>query len=187
MHGLELLGAGLGTLGIWLGTRRRLASYPLNLAASLVYGFIFIQVKLYSDALLQLAFIAFILYGWAHWARHLDTTHRVIISRLPLKQAALHLALGAAGAVLLGALMHHGTDAALPWLDATLAAGSLVATFWSARRHIANWWLWITLDLAYIGLYIYKGLWITAGFYALLVGLAAYGLSTWIRASSKAP
>jgi nicotinamide mononucleotide transporter len=89
---------------------------------------------------------------------------------------------GAAGAVLLGWLMVR-VGAALPHLDAALTSFSLVASWWQARKHLANWILWIAVDLVYIGEYIYKGLLLTALLYALLVLLAALGLRDWSRAA----
>jgi nicotinamide mononucleotide transporter len=83
--------------------------------------------------------------------------------------------------VLLGAFMHRWTDAALPWLDAALTAFSLVAQWWQARRHVAAWWLWIAVDVIYVGEYVYKHLLITAVLYAGFVALAAIGLRDWRR------
>jgi nicotinamide mononucleotide transporter len=74
--------------------------------------------------------------------------------------------------------------AALPRLDAALTSYSLVATWWQTRKHTANWWLWIAVDLVYIGEYLYKGLRPTAALYALLVALAVLGLRNWRRGSS---
>jgi nicotinamide mononucleotide transporter len=76
----------------------------------------------------------------------------------------------------------HGT--ALPFLDAMLTSYSLVASWWAARKHIANWWLWIAVDLVYIGEYVYKNLRLTAALYALLVALAVLGLRDWRRAAA---
>jgi nicotinamide mononucleotide transporter len=83
--------------------------------------------------------------------------------------------------VLLGFLMTR-IGAALPRLDATLMSFSLVASWWQTRKHTANWWLWIAVDLVYIGEYIYKGLGPTAALYAGLTALAALGLRDWSRA-----
>ena len=91
------------------------------------------------------------------------------------------LAAGAVGAVLLGWLMVR-IGAALPHLDAALTSYSLVASWWGARKHIANWWLWIAVDLVYIGEYLYKDLRLTALLYAGLVVLAVLGLRDWQRA-----
>ena len=73
--------------------------------------------------------------------------------------------------------------AALPWLDATLMSYSLVASWWQARKHIVSWWLWIAVDLVYVGEYFYKGLRPTAVLYAGLVALAALGLRAWKHAA----
>jgi nicotinamide mononucleotide transporter len=91
----------------------------------------------------------------------------------------------AVGSILLGVLAVR-LHAALPHLDAALTSFSLVASWWGARKHIANWWLWIVVDLVYIGEYIYKDLWLTALLYAGLVGLAILGLRDWRRAAAAA-
>jgi len=86
--------------------------------------------------------------------------------------------------VLLGWLMVR-VGAALPHLDAALTSYSLVASWWAARKHTANWWLWIAVDLIYIGEYVYKDLRLTAVLYAGLVFLAALGLRDWRRAAAS--
>jgi len=78
--------------------------------------------------------------------------------------------------------MKHHTDASLPWLDAALTGFSLVGTWWGARKYIANWWLWIVVDVVYVGEYLFKGLDLTAGLYALFVPLAVLGLRDWTPA-----
>ena len=67
----------------------------------------------------------------------------------------------------------HGT--ALPHLDAALTSYSLVASWWQARKHIANWWLWIAVDLVYIGEYLYKDLRPTACSMRYWLGLRCWG------------
>jgi nicotinamide mononucleotide transporter len=78
---------------------------------------------------------------------------------------------------------HHG--AALPYMDAALAVYSLVASWWQARKHTANWWLWIAIDAVYIGEYVYKDLWLTSVLSAGLVLLAVLGLRDWQRAAAS--
>ena len=85
------------------------------------------------------------------------------------------------GALLLGSLLVR-IGAALPHLDAALTSYSLVASWWQARKHIANWWLWIVIDGVYVGEYAYKNLWLTAVLSVGLVALAILGLRDWRRA-----
>jgi nicotinamide mononucleotide transporter len=178
---LEIAGTVTTVLGIWLTTRRLLICWPMVLISDVIYLIVFYRVRLYSDALLQIVFLAFTLYGWWYWWRGMQQEGEVRVVSLPLTSLLAGLAAGAAGSALLGLLMER-IGAALPRLDAALMSFSLVATWWQTRKHIANWWLWIALDVVYIGEYIYKGLRLTAALYALLVALAVLGLRDWRRA-----
>jgi nicotinamide mononucleotide transporter len=178
---LEIAGTVTTVLGIWLTTRRLLICWPVVLAADLIYLDVFYRARLFSDSLLQVFFVAFTLYGWWHWWRGVREEGEVRVVPLPLRGWIAGLAAGAVGAVALGWLMAR-IGAALPHLDATLTSYSLVASWWQARKHIANWWLWIAVDVVYIGEYIYKGLGPTAVLYAGLVILAVMGLWDWNRA-----
>jgi nicotinamide mononucleotide transporter len=181
---VEIAGTITTVLGIWLTTRRMLICWPVVLAADVLYLVVFYQARLYSDALLQVFFVAFTLYGWWHWWRGVRDEGEVRVVPLGVRGWLAGLVAGAVGAVLLGWLMVR-VGAALPYLDATLTSYSLVASWWLARKHIANWWLWITVDLVYIGEYLYKDLRPTAALYAGLVVLAVLGLRDWRRAESQ--
>jgi nicotinamide mononucleotide transporter len=182
MSWFELFAALISAWGVWLTAKRRPWCWPVGFASVIAYAWIFIDAKLYSDALLQLAFAALIVYGWHRWLRHLGDDGLVRVAALPPGHAALHLLIGAVGAIALGAAMHRWTDAALPWLDAALTAFSLVAQWWQGRRHIAAWWLWIVVDVIYVGEYVYKSLLITSVLYAGFVVLAIVGARGWQRA-----
>jgi nicotinamide mononucleotide transporter len=180
-NGLEDAGVITTVVGIWLTTRRNLLCWPVVLVSDLLYLVVFHRVRLYSDALLQIFFLAFTLYGWWYWWRGVRQEGEVRVVRLPRPSLLAGLAAGAVASVLLGFLMTR-IGAALPRLDATLMSFSLVASWWQTRKHTANWWLWIAVDLVYIGEYIYKGLGPTAALYAGLTALAALGLRDWSRA-----
>jgi nicotinamide mononucleotide transporter len=180
-HWVELAGFITTAVGIWLTTKRLLICWPVVLAADIFYFAVFYQARLYSDALLQVFFLAFTLYGWWHWWRGAREEGEVRVVPLALQGMLIALVAGAVGSLLLGVLAKR-MHAALPYLDATLTSYSLVASWWQARKHIANWGLWIVVDLVYIGEYLYKDLALTAILYAGLVVLAVLGLIEWRRA-----
>ena len=175
----ELAAAVLSALGVWLTARRVVWCWPVGLVSVCLYAWVFADVRLYSDALLQGAFAAMLVYGWVRWSRHLDADGHVNVAPLARGPALTHLALGAVVALALGGAMHTWTDAALPWLDAALTAFSLVAQWWQARRHVAAWWLWIAVDVVYVGQYVVKDLHVTALLYVGFVVLAVIGLRAW--------
>ena len=182
---LELAGVVTAALGIWLTTRRLLICWPITLVSIFIYMIVFFRAGLFSDALLQVFFVVFTFYGWWHWWRGVRDEGQVRVVPLPQSSLYIAIALGVAGSFALGSLAKH-LNAALPYLDAMLMSYSLVATWWQARKHIANWWLWILVDAIYVGEYIYKGLWPTALLYAAFVPLAVLGLRDWRRAAAAA-
>lgn len=195
---LETVAVVLSVLAIWLTARRHMLCWPFGLVSSLLYGKVFFDARLYSDTGLQGLFAVAVVYGWVAWARDArrgrakqNTASETAgeggdaLAPVPLPWPPLlgWLALGAAGAGALGWFTSTHTDAALPWLDATLTSFSLVAQVWTARRHTASWALWIAVDIVYVGMFAGKGLHQTAGLYALLTVLAIDGLRRWARAT----
>ncbi|TBV08467.1 nicotinamide riboside transporter PnuC [Stutzerimonas kirkiae] len=179
MSSLEIIAVIVNILGVWLTARRIRWCWPVNIVAVLLYAWIFFEVKLYSDMLLQLAFVLMQGYGWWQWSSGRDLAGKVHVERLPRAAALPSLGAGLLGGLLLGATMHYLTDAAVPWLDALLTTFSLVASFWAARKYLESWMLWIVLDILYVGLFIYKDLNLTAALYAGFIVLAFYGLLAW--------
>jgi nicotinamide mononucleotide transporter len=179
---VELLGFVITALAIWLTTKRLMICWPVTLLADFLYLLVFYRARLLSDALLQIFFVGFTLYGWWHWWRGIRAEGEVRVAPLATSSLFVAITAGAIGSFVLGALTTQ-LNAALPFLDATLMSFSLVASWWQARKHVANWWLWIVVDAIYVGEYIYKGLWPTAVLYAGLVGLAVLGLRDWRRAA----
>jgi nicotinamide mononucleotide transporter len=56
---------------------------------------------------------------------------------------------------------------------------SLVAQYMLARKIIENWLLWMAVDVIYVALYIYKGLYLTAVLYAIFFALCVAGFVRW--------
>lgn len=182
MSALEIFAVAVSFLGIWLTARRRMLCWPVNLLACALYFQLFMNVRLYSDMVLQALFGAAILYGWIAWKRGQDDTGEVVVRPLPLTHAAAGLGAGALGGLAIGWLTSRYTDAALPWMDAMLSSFSLVAQYWTARRQAASWLLWIAVDVVYVGMFLYKGLLPTAGLYAAMIVLAVIGYRRWRKA-----
>ncbi|HKD59351.1 MAG TPA: nicotinamide riboside transporter PnuC [Terracidiphilus sp.] len=182
---VELAGFITTAVGIWLTTKRLLISWPIILAADVFYLVVFYRARLLSDALLQIFFIVFTLYGWWNWWRGVREEGEVRVVPLALPSMLIAVAAGIAGSFVVGEITKR-LNAALPYLDAALMSFSLVGSWWQARKHIAAWWLWIVVDLLYIYEYISKDLWLTAVLYAVLVFLAVLGLRDWSRAERAA-
>ena len=183
---IEVTAAILGLVTVTLVVRRSLWNYPFALAMVSLYGWIFLDAKLYSDALLQVFFFAVNLYGWLNWARSKAETGDV---RVELLSARGRLGWTAACAALIvgwGAMMHRLTDAHFPWWDGAIAMLSVVAQYLQSRRYLESWALWIAVDLLAVPLFAMKGLVLTAGLYTVFLSLCVWGLSDWAGARKAA-
>lgn len=179
MSGLELFAAVLGAIAVWLTTKQNPWCWPIGLVMVLLYSWIFFEVRLYSDMLLQVVFAVLQLYGWWQWTRP-DSQQQVRqVTYLAPQPMLMGLGVGLLGSLALGAAMSTWTDAAQPWLDAALTAFSLVAQLWMAQKRVQCWPLWIVLDVIFVGLFLYKGLYLTAALYALFTLIAVQGWRAW--------
>ena len=179
MSGLELFAAALGVIAVWLTVKQNPWCWPIGLVMVVLYIWVFLEVKLYSDMLLQVIYAGLQVYGWWQWTRGGAQHQGRTVSHLPLPASLKGLSLGALGSLLLGAAMAHWTDAAQPWLDAALTGFSLVAQMWMAQKRVQCWPLWIAVDVIFVGLFLYKGLYLTAGLYALFTVIAVQGWREW--------
>lgn len=182
MIDLETIAVILGLANIVLVVRRSLWNYPLGIAMVSLYFFIFVETRLYSDALLQIFFLLVQLYGWWNWLRGRDDTGEVLVRHAGAPAMLGWIGAIAVGTALWGWLMHRYTDAALPWWDAAVAMTSVAAQILLSRRFIENWPLWIATDAIAIGVYTAKGLDKTAMLYAVFLLIAAWGWRDWLRA-----
>ncbi len=69
MSPLELFAASLGAIAVYLTVRQNPWCWPIGLVMVALYAWIFFEVKLYSDMLLQMVYAALQLYGWWQWTR----------------------------------------------------------------------------------------------------------------------
>jgi nicotinamide mononucleotide transporter len=103
-----------------------------------IYCWLFYQVKLYCDMLLQSILAVLQLYGWCKWTRDGQQHQGRHISSLSMLGVVLSPVIGAVSSAALGYLMATYTDAAQTWLDAGLSVFSLVAPVWMAQIRIEN-------------------------------------------------
>jgi nicotinamide mononucleotide transporter len=178
---LEIVGAVTALLSIWLTTKRKIICWPIGIVSDLAYLAISYHVQLFSFGLLLVGGLPLTLYGWWYWARGVRDEGEVRVIPLPLSKLMIGISAGALGGLALGYWMKQ-YHASLPYLDAMLTTFSVLGGWWQARKHIANWWLWIMVDVVYVGEFFYEKLLLTALLYAAFVVLAVVGMHDWRRA-----
>ncbi|AXY57465.1 nicotinamide riboside transporter PnuC [Acinetobacter chinensis] len=185
MSALEIFSVIISLIGVSLTVMRNMWCWLFNFIAFVLYAWLFYEYKLYGETILQFFFIVVNFYGFYHWLKGKQQDHEIRIEPIAGKTVLIQMIMAAVGGAIFGLSLHYFTDAALPMLDSQLAAFSLLATYWTSRKHIATWVLWVFVDIVYVGMFLYKDLYLTAALYAAFVGLAAFGWYQWEQVKKK--
>jgi nicotinamide mononucleotide transporter len=182
---LELVAAVTGAVSVWLSVRQNIWSWPTAIVNVVLYALVFREAKLYADMGLQVVYAVLSVYGWYEWLYGGEGRTELWVTRTPPRLRAVLTVIAALGSALLGALLRHSTDAALPFMDSFLSSTSLVAQWMMTRKLLENWLVWIGVDLLYVGMFLFKGLYLTAGLYAVFLALAVRGYVDWRRSMAE--
>ena len=73
------------------------------------------------------------------------------------------------------------TDTDVPWWDAFPTAASVIGQWLLGRKYIENWLAWIVVNVVSVGLFAYKGLWLTVILYTVFIAMSVVGWRAWRR------
>jgi nicotinamide mononucleotide transporter len=184
---LELLSFVLSVITVALNIRQNHWAWLFAIVSSAAYGVVFYGARLYGDMGLQLVFILVSVWGWYQWLHGGEGRQQLPVTTLASRGWRRALLAWLAGFALLSTFLAHFTNTDVPRIDGFLTAGSLVGQVLLSRKKVENWHVWIAVDVLYVGLYIYKGLMLTAILYALFCVMATAGLLAWRRAARPVP
>lgn len=179
---LEILSFVLSVLTVLLNIRQIHWAWLFSILSSALYGIVFFSTRLYGDSGLQMVFVVVSVYGWYCWLQGGKQSQEMPVTSLNLMQRFAAILAWLSVFVILSLFLKSFTDTDVPYMDGFLTAGSLVGQLLLSRKKIENWLIWIAVDVLYVGLYLSKGLMLTAILYGIFVVLAAIGLKQWSAA-----
>lgn len=196
MSYVELFGTLFYLWSVWLMARRRMLTWPVGIVSVLLYAALFYQIRLYSDALEQVYYLAASAYGWWNWrkSRQADDKNLVGVRYSTARGIVWGLGITLVLSVCLGLLMSRAhillpslfpEQASYPFLDALTTVMSFTAMWLLARRRIESWLYWIVVDVIGIWLYYVKEVKFVSLLYVILLGLAINGLIAWRKAGMR--
>lgn len=179
---LQIAGTALGLLYLWLEYRADIRLWIVGLVMPVVHGVLYYKAGLYADCSMQAYYVLAGLYGWAVWRNApRKKSAALAISRTPLRKLPL-LAVAYAGLhAAIYWLLVRFTNSTVPFWDSLTTALCIVAYWMLSRKWAEQWLVWLAVDAVTVGLYLYKGIPVTAGLYALYSALAVAGYVRWRR------
>jgi nicotinamide mononucleotide transporter len=179
---VEIIAVLFATAYLALVIRESLWCWPAALVSVSLFMVLYLDSRLYMQALLQIYYFAMAIYGWWQWNSG-GEQHRGV--RIHWWSPLSHIVAIAVIVVVSGIFgrVLAGTDAAFPYIDSFATVAALVTTFMVARKVIENWIYWFVVDAVLVYLFWKSDLHWTAGLYVLYLVMVVIGFWSWLKSS----
>lgn len=176
---LETLAVALGISYLLLAMRENSLCWYCAFFSTAIYVYIFGDVSLYMESVLNVYYMGMAVYGWLQWQKGGANHSGVEIVRWTAKHHIICILVILIASVISGYLLSVNTDARLPYLDSFTTWASVLTTVMVARKVLENWLYWIVINSVSIYLYIDRDLDQTAAMFTLYLVLSVLGYVVW--------
>ena len=178
---LEITAVIFAILYLILAVKQNILCWIAGIISSVLYFFIMQKAGLYMEAYLQVFYVVMGIYGWSQWSASNASNPSFIVNTWSKYQHMIAISIILALSLLSGSLLERYTDAALPFLDALVSWGAVVATYMVAKKLLENWIYWFVIDATSIFLFIERGLWLSAVLFATYLVIIFFGYQSWSK------
>lgn len=184
-HALEGIGVLLSLAYICCSIKGWAALWILGIISAAIYIVVYYNSRFYADMAIQFYYIGVSIVGLWRWLRpghdkketQHDTQHIGVTEATARERVLLLLTCLATWLILW--LILRQTDSPVPIADALTTALCIIGTWMLVKKEVENWLVFILADGISAGLYIWKGLLLTSGLFALYTLLAVIGYIRW--------
>jgi len=193
---LELFGVIIGLLYLYFEYKGSIYLWIVGIIMPIIYIKIYYDAGLYADMGCNIYYLLASFYGLAVWTlpgrktkklseEKSEQTKELKISHVPLKywfpQAIISIALF----FIMGYVLKAYTNSNVPYWDSFTTTLSIIGMWQLARKYIEQWLTWIAVDAVSVGLYCYKGLYLTAILFFIYTLISVAGYFKWQRMMKK--
>ncbi len=164
---------------VFLAVKRNIWQYPVGILGVILFAKVFVDFSLYSSAVLQVFFLAVLIYGWWYWLKG-DNGKPPLITHVS-KRMALGVAFAIGAFALLAGLGVKAFGGALPFWDSLILSASLGAQFLLDRKKIETWIAWALVNVVSVPVYYSQGMHFTSLLYLGLLFNTGIGYYYWRR------
>ena len=182
---LEFTAVFFAILYLILAVNQNILCWVAGIVSSILYFFIMQSAGLYMEAYLQIFYVFMGFYGWLQWRKGNQIDNNFIVNTWSMLKHFYAISLILALSVLSGLLLKSYTDAALPFFDAFVTWGAVVATYMVAKKLLENWIYWLVIDSISILLFISRDLFPTAFLFGLYIFIIFFGYKSWKKVLEK--
>lgn len=148
---LEAIASLFGLIFLYLVIKQKKAAWYFGIIASAINVFLFINVKLYSEAVLYFIYFVLGFYGLFQWSKRNGKELKINVIDANFHLIWVLVGLSFAGFV--GYYFNNFTDARYSYFDSISTSFAIIATFMEARKILHVWIYWILINTYSVFLY----------------------------------
>lgn len=172
---LETMAALATILSVIMLAFRNELGWFASISGCILYGIVFLEQKLYANAILQLVFIGQSIYGILQWEKKTNSEFKVL--DFPSLFVILLVTTGVC--LITSVFVSNFVTSQYVMIDVFLSSLSVVALILLAKKIAQAWFMWMLIDIGYIYLFIKTNMWPSAFLYCLLFLICIVGYFKW--------
>lgn len=174
---LEVVAVITAILYLVLAVRENIWCWFFGFISTAIYVFLFYNVSLLSESLLNVYYLVMAVYGWMQWNK------KGIFTELKIHtlQTSTHIMILVASTLLTPVVGYqmNKLGASFPYIDAFVAILAVVATLMTTKKIFENWYYWLVVDLISIYIFWQKQFYLTALLFVIYIVLIFVGIKNW--------
>lgn len=185
-HWLSLVSGLLGITSVILCSQGNIWTFAFGFGQIITYSGLCWMERFYAGLAMNAFYFLSQIYGILAW-RRLRTGDKVHIAprSMPVARFLMLCAAMAVVAVGVGWLLQQYTDDTQPYMDALTTVVSVIAQIMLVMAIRQQWWLWLFVDVLYIGMWIVAGNWSMVAQYGFWCINCVYGMLRWKDLETK--
>ena len=181
MSPIEIFAAAFSIVYVLLAVKNKASCFIFGLLGSLLWAYAsYYMYNLKWDAFLNIFYAAMSIYGLWVWTGGRKKV-AIPISRLPIKQHGITLAIAGLGTLLMAYIGQVFISSNYAFADALTTVLSIIGTLYIAQRYLFSWTYLLVADLIYIYIYFISGASIFMWMMVFYSFMAILGLIQWYK------
>lgn len=161
---------------VYLTFKVDILCWPVGIASSIVYLYVFFAQHLYVGSLVEIIFIIQGIYGWYYWDKHRE----VPTFKVGPLDFIIHMICAGLLSIGLSTVLLN-TNNPQPFLDSLTTLLALLAGWYLSIKIIWAWLAFFIGNLFFVLMFVIQGMWPSAILYTILAIFAIKGLTEWSK------
>lgn len=179
---LEWIAVLLAITYLLLVIKENIWCWPAAFFSTAIYVYLFFNVNLYMESVLNFYYLIMAIYGWQQWnvgGRQSRSIPEKQIISWSLKKHFLLVTTTAMIVWISSWLLAEHTHQDFPLVDSFTTWFAVLATYMVTQKVIENWLYWVIIDMVSIYLYLSKDFALTAVLFFVYIIFAIVGWFSW--------